>query len=52
VRQFTYIGSLPPGEWRFCLVCIGGQADVILVIDKTGANAPRMVIGDKLVELP
>ena len=43
-------GVLPKGNWRFCLVEIQGQPDVIVVADYSGQNAPRMVVNGKLVE--
>ena len=51
-RQFKFAGSLPAnGDWRFLLVVIEGQSDVVLVVDRNGRNAPRMVIDGKLVEV-
>jgi hypothetical protein len=51
-RQFTYIGTLPAGgDWRFCLVQIAGQADVIVVADMKGKWAPRMIVKGKLIEV-
>lgn len=50
-RQFTFIGELPPGDWRFLLVTIKGQADVIVVWEKDGQFTPRMIVDGKLVEL-
>lgn len=51
MRKFTLLGRLPAGDWVFGLVVIKHQPDVVLVVDRTGQNAPRMVIGDKLVEV-
>lgn len=52
MRKFTYIGELPAGgTWRFCVVAIKGQADVVLICDTSGRHTPRMVIDGKLVEI-
>lgn len=47
---FKRIAALPTGQWEFCLVTLEGQADVIVVIDRTGLEAPRMIIDGKLRE--
>jgi hypothetical protein len=51
MTRLKWIGELPRGNWQFCLVRIRGQADVVVVADRTGQNAPRMVIDGKLVSL-
>lgn len=51
MRQFKCIGTLPAnGDWRFLLVRIERQSDVVLVVDHTGNYSPRMLIGEKLVD--
>ena len=45
------LGTLPKGEWTFGVILMQGQADVILVIDRSGKNAPLIVIGDRLQEI-
>jgi hypothetical protein len=50
--KYEFLGDLPEGKWRFMLLVIVGQPDVIVVVDESGANAPRMIVGTKLVELP
>jgi hypothetical protein len=50
--KYEFLGDLPEGKWRFMLLTIAGQPDVIVVVDESGMHAPRMVIGAKLVELP
>ena len=51
MRQFTFVGELPPGDWRFLLVVIKGSADVIVVWEKGGKHAPRMIVDGKMVEI-
>ena len=48
-RKFEYIGELPPGDWKFCLVAIYGKADVVMIVDMSGKEMPRMVADGKLV---
>ena len=49
MRQFTLIGELPPGDWRFLLLSIQGRSDAIIVWDKDGQHAPRMIVDGKIV---
>lgn len=49
--RYKLIGELPVGDWEFCLVRVRGGTDAIVIIDKTGQNEPRMLIGAKLVRL-
>ncbi len=50
-REFKCIGMLPQGDWMFLLVQIDGEPDAVLVVDKTGCTAPRMIINGKLVNV-
>ena len=47
-REFKLIGELPEGDWQFCLVVIEKQLDVIVVVDRSGNSAPRMIVDGKL----
>ena len=49
--MFKYLGELPTDDWQFCLVRIKGSADVIVVVDLSGAHPPRMIIDGKLVAI-
>ena len=49
MSKFEYVGTLPQGDWKFCLVVIKGRPDVIVMCDSTGVNAPRMFINGKMV---
>ena len=51
MRKPEYIGTLPNGDWKFCLVVIKGQADVLVCADLTGINTPRMIVDGKLVTI-
>lgn len=51
MTDFKYLGTLPLGDWRFGLVKIEGKPDVLVLIDKTGFEEPRVLKGDKLVKI-
>lgn len=50
-RTFKLIAQLPRGDWRFLLVRIQGAEDVVVVVDKTGQNEPRLIIGGEVVKV-
>jgi hypothetical protein len=49
--RYAFLGKLPSGKWEFCLIDIYGEQPVVIVVDRTGNNTPRMIIDNKLVEL-
>lgn len=51
IPKFNYIGELPRGEWKFGLVSIVGNTDVIVAVEKNGKEPPRMIIDGKLVNV-
>lgn len=51
MRKPKFIGELPAGDWQFCLVVVQDDADLLLVIDKTGRQPPRIVVDDKLIAI-
>ena len=49
--RYTYLGTLPEGDWHFGLIEIEGQEDVVLVRETHGKDSPRLILRGRMQQL-